>query len=106
MHCIFQSVRLVLAAKNIDYHLINIDPDDTPEMLKNYSATKKPPYEMFTDLSAADKELTLSFLAESMRIENPGLPSSIIADEEGNVLEVMQGIPNLSQVRRWKSRGK
>ena len=78
------------------------DPNDTPAMLKEYVAEKNPPYQMLTELGSAEKERLSSFLAKNMRTENPVLPSTIITDEEGNVLEIMKGIPNLSQVRRWK----
>ena len=57
---------------------------------------------MLTELGSAEKERLSSFLAKNMRTESPVLPSTIITDEEGNVLEIMKGIPNLSQVRRWK----
>lgn len=78
------------------------DPNDTPAMLRKYVAEKNPPYQMLADLSSTEKETLSNFLAKSMRIQNPILPSTIITDEEGNVLEIMKGIPNLSQVRRWK----
>ena len=78
------------------------DPNDTPAMLRKYVAEKNPPYQMLADLSSEEKEHLSSFLAKNMRIESPVLPSTIITDEEGNVLEIMKGIPKLSQVRRWK----
>ena len=81
---------------------VPIDPNDTPAMLRKYVAKKNPPYQMLTELSSEEKERLSSFLAKNMRIESPVLPSTIITDEEGNVLEIMKGIPNLSQVRRWK----
>ena len=48
--------------------------------------------------------LALSFRdrAKAMRVENPVLPSSVITDADGNVLEVMRGIPTLSEVRKWR----
>ena len=57
---------------------------------------------MLTGLGSTEKERLSSFLAKNMHIGSPVLPSTIITDEEGNVLEIMKGIPNLSQVRRWK----
>ena len=78
------------------------DPNDTPAMLRKYVAEKNPPYQMLTELGSAEKERLSSFLAKNMRTESPVLPSTIITDAEGNVLEIMKGIPNLSQVRRWK----
>ena len=81
---------------------VPIDPNDTPAMLSKYVAEKNPPFQMLTELSFEEKERLSSFLAKNMRIESPVLPSTIITDEEGNVLEIMIGIPNLSRVRRWK----
>jgi len=81
---------------------VPVDPDDTSEMLKQYTADKNPPYEMLTELSASMREKVSNFLGKNMGTENPVLPSTIITDSDGNVLELMQGIPTLSQVRRWK----
>ena len=91
-----------LQTDDIALHGIPIDPNDTPQMLKEYVTSKNPPYEMLTELNSVEKENISSFLAKNMGTENPVLPSTIITDEEGNVLEIMQGIPTLSQVRRWK----
>ncbi|MDA7888318.1 ASPIC/UnbV domain-containing protein [Akkermansiaceae bacterium] len=82
---------------------VPVDPNDTPEMLKEYVAQKNPAYQLLTDLSATEKEETSTFLAKSMRTENPVLPSTIITDSKGTVLEVMKGVPTLSHVRKWST---
>ena len=93
----------LLKANDIALFGVPIDPKDTPEVLKKYVADKKPSYEMLAELSASNKEQISSFLEKSLRTVTAVLPSTIITDEEGNVLEVLQGIPNLSQLRKWAS---
>ena len=80
---------------------VPIDVNDTSEILSDYVARNSPAYEMLADLSTTDREIMSAFLGKAMRTEAPALPSTIITDSEGNVLEVMKGIPTLSQVRRW-----
>ena len=84
---------------------IPIDPGDTPEMLKEYVAQKNPPYKMLTALSTREKDEVTTFLATAMRTKNTVLPSTIIADSEGTVLEIIKGVPTLSQIRKWSTKG-
>ena len=53
------------------------------------SCGKNPPYQMLTGLGSTEKERLSSFLAKNMHIGSPVLPSTIITDEEGNVLEII-----------------
>lgn len=83
---------------------VPIDPEDDDEKLAVYMVENSPPYEMLKGLREPEKEAVHQFLATALDDENPGLPSSVIADGEGNVLEVLPGIPTLSQVRKWLDR--
>ena len=79
---------------------VPIDVEDDPKRLDAYVEKWKPPYRMLTQLGIEEKDAMAVFLSQSMRTESPALPSSVITDSHGRVLEVMQGIPTLSQVRK------
>jgi thiol-disulfide isomerase/thioredoxin len=81
---------------------VPIDVNDDAAKLAAYVEKKQPPYKMLAEISAEEKGKVNEFFAAELRMENPVLPSTVITDGEGNVLEVMQGIPTLSQVRKWK----
>jgi thiol-disulfide isomerase/thioredoxin len=80
---------------------VPIDPEDDAARLADYVEKRKPPYQMLAEIGDADKQGVNEFLAKELQMQNPVLPSSVITDADGNVLEVMQGIPTLSQVRKW-----
>ena len=80
---------------------VPVDPEDDAGKLAEYVTQKNPPYQMLAGLGTAEREAASAFLAGQMQRQNPVLPSSVITDADGNVLEVMAGIPTLSQVRQW-----
>jgi thiol-disulfide isomerase/thioredoxin len=83
---------------------VPIDPEDDDEKLTAYVAGSSPSYEILMGVKVQEKKLVHQFLAAALAVENPVLPSSVITDGEGNVLEVMPGIPTLSHVRKWMER--
>ena len=82
---------------------VPIDPDDDEKKLADYVEAKKPPYEMLKDLGVKEKKLVSDFIARQMQVDNPAFPSTVITDARGKVLKVMQGVPTLSEVRKWRS---
>ncbi|MFT6181132.1 MAG: peroxiredoxin [Akkermansiaceae bacterium] len=80
---------------------IPLDVNDTSEILADYVAQKNPAYEILADLSTSVREQVSAFLGAAMGTESLPLPSTVITDSEGNVLEVMSGVPSLSRVRHW-----
>ena len=79
-----------------------VDPEDDEAKLAAYVKAKRPPYQMLAAIGAGEKQAVTMFLAGELQMSNPVLPSSVITDADGHVLEVMQGIPTLSQIRKWK----
>ena len=55
---------------------------------------------MLLTLGMSDRESFSAFLAKTMTSDQLPLPSTVITDSEGRTLEVMQGVPTLSLVRR------
>ncbi|MGI9240983.1 MAG: ASPIC/UnbV domain-containing protein [Verrucomicrobiales bacterium] len=80
---------------------VPIDPEDDAAKLGEYVEKREPPYEMLVAIDDGEKQAVSEFFARELGVPNPVLPSSVITDADGNVLEVMQGIPTLSQVRKW-----
>jgi thiol-disulfide isomerase/thioredoxin len=93
-----------LKEKGVTVFGIPVDEGDSAEKLTAYIAKHNPAYEMLADLTSDEKKAVVSFVAKRMRTENPVLPSSVITDSAGNVLEVVRGIPTLSQVRKWEAK--
>ena len=81
---------------------VPIDVEDDAAKLATYIEKKQPPYTMLAELGAAEKEAVTHYFSNALQTRDLVLPTSVITDGEGNVLEVMQGIPTLSQVRKWK----
>lgn len=81
---------------------VPVDPEDDEAKLAAYVKAKRPPYQMLAAIGAGEKQAVTMFLAGELQMSNPVLPSSVITDADGHVLEVMQGIPTLSQIRKWK----
>ncbi len=90
-----------LKQEGVALYGVPIDPDDDAAKLAEYVEKRKPPYQMLAEIGAGEKQAVSEFLAQELQMQNPLLPSSVITDGEGNVLEVMQGIPTLSQLRKW-----
>jgi len=90
-----------LKQEGVALYGVPIDPDDDATKLAEYVEKRKPPYQMLAEIGAREKQAVSEFLAQELQMQNPLLPSSVITDGEGNVLEVMQGTPTLSQLRKW-----
>lgn len=74
-----------------------MDDQDTVEMLRGYVEENTPGYELLAELSAADREVARTLLAEVVRKDV--LPSTIVTDAEGRVLLAMAGLPSVSELR-------
>lgn len=79
---------------------VPVDPEDDKEKLSNYVKEKSPAYEMLIDLSIEDKANVSEFLGRYLQSESLPLPTTVITDGEGRILDVVTGVPNLSEVRK------
>lgn len=91
----------VLKQNGVALFGVPVDPDDDKTKLANYVEEKKPAYEMLFDLSAEEKEKVSEFLEGYLQSEGLPLPTTVITDDEGRILNVATGVPNLSEVRKW-----
>jgi thiol-disulfide isomerase/thioredoxin len=91
-----------LAEDGVALFGVPIDENDDAGKLAAYVEKHQPAYTMLAEMGVAEKNAVTEFFARAMQVQNPVLPSSVITDGEGNVLEVVRGIPTLSQVRKWR----
>lgn len=92
-----------LKKHDIALYGVPLDPDDDTGKLDTYLAEKQPPYEMIKDLSVADKEQIDGLISSLLKRTGAPLPSTVLTNERGEILEVLPGIPTLSQVRKWET---
>ncbi len=87
-----------LGENALDLVGIPIDETDTSEKLEEYVARFQPPYRLLAGLTSEDRAQVNSILAGQTKAE--ALPSTIVTDDDGNVLLVRAGIPSVSQLRK------
>ncbi len=80
---------------------VPVDLEDDASRLAAYVEKTRPPYEMLSATTAADRQAVTTFLANALHTANPVLPSTVVTDGEGKVLAVTPGVPSLSEVRKW-----
>ena len=77
---------------------VPVSDRDDAEKLEQYAAEHQPPYEL-TDSWTSDQLFKFFKLAVS-ETRKEVLPSTIITDAKGDVLEIMQGLPSASDIIR------
>ena len=81
---------------------VPMDETDTPAKLRAYVERHQPPYELLVDLDPEERRSVARWLVEALHQE--ALPSSVVTDAEGRVLETLTGVPTLSDLRRLRER--
>ncbi|MFT6862096.1 MAG: hypothetical protein ACJAVK_000650 [Akkermansiaceae bacterium] len=74
-----------------------VDPEDDRSKREGFQKEVNPPYEILDPMSEGQREVVEALMEKAFG-EHP-LPTTLILDGEGNVLEMMEGTPTLSQVR-------
>lgn len=77
------------------------DQNDDRAKLEQYVAKHQPAYEMVFDVSDSERQTFDKIVEEALR--NKGLPTSIVTDREGRVLDVGWGLPSISRLRQLLS---
>jgi thiol-disulfide isomerase/thioredoxin len=89
-----------LNSEPVELIAVPIDEKDDDGKLKAYSEKTHPPYRLLSALPAAQRAAFTSELTSLLGHE-PALPSSLITDSSGRILDALPGLPTLSQLRRW-----
>ena len=76
---------------------VPIDPNDERAKLEEWVATNHPPYTMLLGLPPEQPAAVKRLLSE--RLRRDALPSTIIANRDGTVVKVMEGVPTVSDLR-------
>jgi hypothetical protein len=94
-----------MASEPMELIAVPIDEKDDEKKLGTFVDKNHPPYRLLSTLPAAGRA---AFLAELTKLlgREPGLPSSLITDSSGRILDALPGLPTLSQLRRWLADGK
>ena len=90
----------VMAGESVEFIAIPIDDNDDAGMLKTYVDKQKPAYRLLATLPAPRRAIFRAEL-EKLLGHEPGLPSSVITDAAGGIIDVLPGLPTVSQLRSW-----
>ena len=85
-------------AEDIQIYGVPVDVEDTPAKLAEYEAQNNPPYQILSTVGPAERHQVRRVLLSA--ISDPPLPSTIVTDSEGNVLQQFAGVPTASQLGR------
>ena len=83
---------------DLQFYGMPVDPEDTAQKLAAYEDQHKPPYQMLTDPTSADRKAVQTLLEAILG--DPPLPSTLATDGEGRVLRAWAGVPTRSQVQQ------
>ena len=92
------ALKSAFAPGEIELIGLPVDPEDTPEKLREYEAKQKPAYAILADLSADEKASVKRTVLGAL--EWDPLPATVVTDRTGNVLWATEGVPNVSEVKR------
>lgn len=90
----------LLKADDVAVFGVPVDPDDDSKKLSGYVESRQPAYTLLQDVEDSQRESLEVFLQRKLSTKNVPLPSSVITDGSGTVLQVMTGIPSVSDLRR------
>ncbi len=87
--------RLAKELDDVGFYAFPIDAEEGEEDYRKFEEEVKPPYQI---LRAGDRREQIEALLKKSFGELP-LPSTVLLDQQGNVLRVMKGTPTLSDLR-------
>ncbi len=81
---------------------VPVDETDDRQKLEAYAAETDPAYRLLLDLDPREIAEVEARVVENLY--HDALPSTLITDGEGRILQVMAGVPTVSDLRRWSRR--
>lgn len=97
-----EALRAALPSDTLEIYGVPIDFEDTTTKLKEYESTFEPAYRLLVDLTVPQRSQVIELLNEVLGSQ--ALPSTIVTDSEGRVLQWLAGVPTVSDVRKWTRR--
>ena len=98
----FEVLRSAFPDDDLEIYGVPVDARDTPAMLRKYASTFEPSYRLLINLTPQQRSRVLAVLTEDLGSE--ALPSTIVTDAQGQVLQSLPGLPTVSDVRKWTRR--
>ncbi|MFQ5416787.1 MAG: ASPIC/UnbV domain-containing protein [Myxococcota bacterium] len=92
------SLRRAFPPELLRLYGVPIDAGDTREMLSEYVEKYRPSYALLSRLTAPEVS-TVQQIVET-KLGDEILPSSIVTDADGRILETIAGVPSVSLLRR------
>lgn len=96
------TLRAAFGADEVAMFGVPVDPKDSAQKLSEYAQKYQPAYDLLTGLRPEEVASVQGALKEALKIE--ALPSTLILDAEGRVLEATTGLPTISTLRRLLDR--
>lgn len=78
---------------------IPVDPIETPEELTAHAQKFKLPYRVLTEIAPERRDTIVNMIRREYDTES--IPSSVLVNREGQVLQIFLGTPTTSEVGRW-----
>ena len=78
------------------------DETDDSDKLRHYVQLNRPEYEIIGSLTDKERENVMTIVAKTLGQE--ALPSTIVTDANGKVLQCLLGVPSVSDLRRLLAR--
>jgi thiol-disulfide isomerase/thioredoxin len=93
-----QHMRAMFPAGILAMYGLPIDDEDDSERLAAYMAKYAPPYELLSGIGSTERLEVADILRR--QDQSPGLPSTIVTDADGFVLQTYAGVPTVSDLRK------
>ncbi len=98
-----QYLRSAFAPSELAMFGVPYDEKEAPDKLNAWASVYQPPYELLTDLPAAQVVLVQQYVRQSLQLD--GIPASIVTGSDGRVLLKKWGAPTVSELRELLALG-
>lgn len=93
-----KQLRSQLDAESLGIYGIPVDLEDDVEKLSSYEERFQPAYDLLSELNDDQRTEVEQLITEVLKTD--ALPSTVVTDDQDNVLLVTAGLPTLSQLKK------
>lgn len=94
-----ETLRSMFSEGELAIYGVPVDPTDISAKLRRYQAAFRPAYRLLKNLTEEERYDVRALLEKELGTEV--LPSTIVTDANGQVLQALRGLPAVSDVRKW-----